>query len=55
MEENDGVVTREGLKDALKETNYDGVTGVVTFNEDNDWVRDYLTLEVKDGEFVLSE
>ncbi|MDR1192943.1 MAG: ABC transporter substrate-binding protein [Peptococcaceae bacterium] len=50
-----GGLTRESLKDALKKTDYDGVTGRVSFNSDNDWVRDYLTLMVKDGNFVMAE
>jgi len=51
----DGKVTREALKDALKETNYAGVTGTVIFNEVNDWVRDYLTLVVENGAFVVAQ
>ncbi len=51
--EADGEVTREGMKDGLKAVNYEGVTGTVTFNEVNDWERPYLTLIVKDGEFVV--
>lgn len=55
MEANDGELTREGIMEALKETDYDGVTGTVTFDDTNEWVRDYLVLEVVDGEFVLSD
>ena len=55
MDANDGTVTRETLKDALKAINYDGVTGTVTFNDVNDWERPYLTLKVENGEFVLDE
>ena len=40
-------------QEALKETNYEGVTGTVSFDENGDWVRDYLTLTVKDGKYVL--
>lgn len=53
MEANDGELTRQTLADALKETNYEGVTGTVNFDENGDWVRDYLTLTVKDGKYVL--
>jgi branched-chain amino acid transport system substrate-binding protein len=49
-----GELTRDTLKDALMKTDYDGVTGKVSFNENNDWVRDYLTLVVKDGNFVMA-
>jgi hypothetical protein len=31
------------------------VTGQISFNEVNDWVRPYLTLTVKNGEFVMFE
>ncbi len=51
----DGELTRESLKDALKKTSYEGVTGTVSFNGDNDWVRDYLTLQVKNGDFVVAQ
>ncbi|HWP51067.1 MAG TPA: ABC transporter substrate-binding protein [Clostridia bacterium] len=50
-----GELSRATLKDALKKTNYTGVTGTVTFNQDNDWVRDYLTLQVKDSTFVVAQ
>lgn len=53
MEANDGELTRQTLAEALKETNYEGVTGTVNFDENGDWVRDYLTLTVKDGKYVL--
>ncbi|MDR3119758.1 MAG: ABC transporter substrate-binding protein [Clostridiales bacterium] len=55
MSEGGGAVTRETLAAALKKTAYDGVTGDVSFNEVNDWVRPYLTLTVKDGSFVMFE
>lgn len=55
MEANGGEIDRDTLRDALTETNYTGVTGTVSFNEDNDWVRDYLALTVKDGAFVMDE
>lgn len=53
MDANGGKVTRDSFKDALKTTNYAGVTGNVTFNDKNDWVRPYLVLTVKDGKFAL--
>ena len=53
MQANDGVVDREGMKAGMEQTDYEGVTGHVVFTEDNEWERDYLTLVVKDGEFIL--
>ena len=53
MEEYDGEVDRESMIEALRGTEYDGVTGHVNFDDNGDWVRDYLTLTVKDGEYVL--
>ncbi|MBQ7534014.1 MAG: ABC transporter substrate-binding protein, partial [Stomatobaculum sp.] len=53
MQANNGVVDREGMKTGMEQTDYEGVTGHVTFTEDNEWERDYLTLIVKDGEFIL--
>ncbi len=55
MEANDGEVDRESLKDALVDVEYEGITGTVNFNDNHDWVRDYLTLIVKDGEFTLDD
>lgn len=55
MEANGGELTREGIMEALQDTNYEGVTGTVTFDDTNEWIRDYLVLEVKDGEFQLAE
>jgi ABC-type branched-subunit amino acid transport system substrate-binding protein len=55
MKANDGVVTRATLRDAMETIDYDGVTGDISFNETHDWVRDYIMLEFKNGEFVLSE
>jgi branched-chain amino acid transport system substrate-binding protein len=55
MSANKGDLTRDNLKDALKTTDYMGCTGHVKFNEVNDWVRPYLTLVVRDGEFVMFE
>lgn len=55
MEANGGAIDRDLLRDAMETVNYDGVTGTVTFNDTHDWVRDYLILEYKDGDFVLTE
>ncbi len=53
MEANDGELDRETMADALRETQYEGVTGTVNFDENGDWVRDYLTLTVIDGVYDL--
>ncbi len=53
MTANGGELTRESMIEALKETQYDGVTGHVNFDENGDWVRDYLTLVIKDGGYEL--
>jgi len=53
MATNGGELTRETMIEALRATNYEGVTGTVTFDENGDWVRDYLTLQVKDGIYDL--
>jgi len=48
-----GAITRENVRDAMAATNYAGITGTVTFNDKGDWVRPYLYLTVKDGQFVM--
>lgn len=48
-----GQVTREGVREAMAASKYAGVTGTVTFNDKGDWVRPYLYLTVKNGEFVV--
>jgi branched-chain amino acid transport system substrate-binding protein len=53
MEANDGEITRETMAEELKATQYDGVTGSVNFDENGDWVRDYLVVTVKDGKYDL--
>jgi branched-chain amino acid transport system substrate-binding protein len=50
-----GAITRESIRDAMAATNYKGLTGTVTFNDKGDWVRPYLYLTVKGGQFVLAE
>ena len=55
MEANDGELTRATMAEGLRASNYDGITGTVTFNEDGEWIRDYLVLTVKDGEYVRYE
>ena len=48
-----GPITRENVRDALVVTNYKGITGTVTFDDKGDWVRPYLYLTVKNGEFEV--
>ena len=55
MQAEDGEVTRDGMQAGMKQTDYDGVTGHVYFTDENEWERDYLTLTVKDGAFVVLE
>lgn len=48
-----GQITRDNIREALAASNYNGVTGTVTFNDKGDWVRPYLYITVKDGKFVV--
>jgi branched-chain amino acid transport system substrate-binding protein len=48
-----GKLTRENVRNAMAETNYEGICGTVTFNDKGDWVRPYLYLTVRDGQFVM--
>lgn len=48
-----GSITRESVREAMSQTNYKGVTGTVTFDDKGDWVRPYLYITVKDGQFVV--
>ncbi len=53
MQANGGELTRETMAEALRDTQYAGVTGNVNFDENGDWVRDYLIVTVKDGAYDL--
>jgi len=53
MDANNNVVTRATLAEALKRCRVEGVTGVVTFDSDNEWTRPYLKIMVKDGRFQV--
>ncbi|MCC8126588.1 MAG: ABC transporter substrate-binding protein [Clostridiales bacterium] len=55
MDANGGEISRDSLRDAIDGISYEGITGTVSFDENNDWVRDYLALTVKDGEFILMD
>lgn len=47
---------REAIRDALAETeDFVGVTGAIEFTEAGDVVRDYMILEVVDGEWVVQK
>jgi branched-chain amino acid transport system substrate-binding protein len=48
-----GAITRENVREAMAATNYVGVTGTVTFNDKGDWVRPYLYLTVRNGQFEV--
>lgn len=48
-----GKITRQSVRDAMAETNYQGITGTVTFNDKGDWVRPYLYITVRNGQFVI--
>lgn len=51
----DGEVTREAIKDALKNVSYDGMAGHTEFNEDGGVNRDLLIIQVEDGQYVIEE
>lgn len=51
----DGEVTREAIKDALKNVSYDGMAGHTEFNEDGGVNRDLLIIQVEDGQYVIKE
>jgi len=55
MDKNNGELSREELRAALKATNYRGLVGdtPVTFNDVNNWDRTYVRAVVKNGQFVL--
>ena len=48
-----GQINRDNIREALAASNYKGITGTVTFNDKGDWVRPYLYITVKDGQFVV--
>jgi branched-chain amino acid transport system substrate-binding protein len=50
-----GDLSREGITKALKTAKVAGLTGTVTFDAKNEWVRDYLSIAVKDGKFQLQK
>ena len=50
-----GAVTRENVREAMAGSSFKGVTGTVTFDAKGDWVRPYLFVTVKDGNFVVAK
>ena len=50
-----GAITRESLREAMAASGYKGITGTVTFDDKGDWVRPYLFVTVKDGNFVVAK
>ena len=53
MAANNGDLNRTTLAGALKSCNVEGVTGVVTFDSENEWTRPYLKIVVKNGKFEV--
>ena len=47
-----GSTDRTAIRDALYETDYDGITGHVAFNENGDATKAQLKFQVVDGKFV---
>ena len=47
-----GSADRTAIKDALYQTDYDAITGHITFNEIGDAQKNLLVFEVKDGKFT---
>ena len=50
-----GSLDREAIKDAMFETNFDGMSGPTTFDEIGDAMKVFTKIMVKDGEFVVAE
>lgn len=51
----DGELTREAIKDNLKDVTYNGMAGEVHFNADGGGMRQYLLLGVENGKYVVEE
>ena len=51
----DGEITREAIKDNLKDAAYDGMAGRLTFDENGGGVRQFLLLGVEGGKYVIEE
>ena len=50
-----GVLDREAVKDAMYETDYQGMSGYTTFDEIGDAQKVFTKIVVKDGAFVVAE
>jgi branched-chain amino acid transport system substrate-binding protein len=50
-----GKLDREAIKDAIYETEYNGMSGYTTFDEIGDAHKEFTKIMVKDGTFVLAE
>ena len=50
-----GKLDREAIKDAMYETEYDGMSGYTTFDEIGDAQKVFTKIMVKDGAFVVAE
>lgn len=51
----DGEITREAIRDNLKDAAYDGMAGRLTFDENGGGVRQFLLLGVEGGRYVIEE
>jgi branched-chain amino acid transport system substrate-binding protein len=50
-----GKITREAIKDNLKDVTYDGMAGLVKFDENGGGIRQFLILGVENGKYVIEE
>ena len=53
MAANNDTVDRASLTEALKKANMEGVTGMINFDSQNEWIRPYLRMQVQDGKFMV--
>ena len=50
-----GVLDREAIKDAMYETDHEGMSGYTTFDAEGDATKEFTKIMVKDGQFVIAE
>ena len=53
--ESAGVLDREAIKEAMYDTEYDGMSGYTTFDDNGDAQKVFTKIMVKNGEFVIAE
>ena len=51
--ENAGSTNKEAVVDALKNIEYDGITGYLTFDEHNNPVKAVTILKITNGEYIF--